>query len=51
MSTVGRDETVIGDYIPAARGGGQAIGSNEPVALSGHRKVAPNRRGRIRDPA
>ena len=42
VSTVGRDETVIREYIrqPGARG--QAIGPNEPVALTGHRKVAHN---------
>ena len=35
---------------PATGGGGQAIGANQPVALTGHRTVAPNLRGRVSDP-
>ena len=40
VSTVGRDETVIREYIRNQEKGRQAVGANQPVALTGHRKVA-----------
>jgi putative transposase len=40
VSTVGRDEK-----------GRQAVRPNQPVALTGHRKVAQENRGRVSDPA
>jgi putative transposase len=36
---------------PESGARGPPIGSNEPVALTGHRKVADKNRGRVSDPA
>ena len=51
VSTVGRDEGGDSKVHPATGARRQATGPTEPVALSGHRKVAQNQRGRVSDPA
>ncbi len=48
VSTVGRDEGRSGIHTQA-RGRGQAPGSNGAL-VSAHRRVAPERRGRVSDP-
>jgi len=47
VSTVGRDEAVIREYIPTAGAGGHALRPDGSVALIGHRTVAPNRRAAL----
>ena len=50
VSTVGRDEAVIREYIRKQEAGGHPPGSTEPVALTGHLQVAQSLRGRVSDP-
>jgi hypothetical protein len=50
VSTVGRDGAVIREYIPEARAGGPAPGSDESVALTSHRQVASRLWGRVSGP-
>jgi len=47
VSTVGRDEAVIREYIPTAGAGGHALRPDGSVALIGHRTVAPNLRAAL----
>ena len=50
VSTVGRDEAVIREYIRNAGARGQAPGSAEPVALIATFRWPQNKRGRVSDP-
>jgi hypothetical protein len=50
VSTVGRDGAVIREYIPEARAGGPAPGSDESMALTSHRQVASRLWGRVSGP-
>ncbi len=50
VSTVGRDEHGDPRVHPEAGRRGHATGSTEALALTDHRSVAHNRRGRVSDP-
>jgi putative transposase len=49
VSTVGRDETVIREYIRNQGARGQALGPTQPVAMSGRRYGGQEKRGRVSD--
>src|SRR5229473_7770000 len=50
VSTVGRDEATIREYIKKAGTRGRPPGSNESVALISHLQVALQNWGRVSDP-
>ena len=50
VSTVGRDETVIREYIKNGGERGREAGATRPVEMSNHRQVVHEMRGRVSDP-
>jgi putative transposase len=50
VSTVGRDEAVIREYIRRQEDEDKTLGSAQPVALRNHLQVVPLSRGRVSDP-
>ena len=51
VSTVGRDEAVIREYIRKQEEEDKRVRPDESLAMSSHRKVAQTPRGRVSDPA